>query len=89
MRSVGPRVKIRTEKSGACTATPDFGAFMEELRVSQQKTPTAIANSNARKMHDQSRSIVDVFSEPMIPETLGPCSFHPGLPSPGRDQGQI
>jgi hypothetical protein len=80
-------VKIRIEKGGARAVTPDFGVLKEGLRMAQRTTPTAITNLGARAMHDHNRSIADVFSGATASGTLGPCSFHPGLPSPDLDGG--
>jgi hypothetical protein len=79
-------VKIRNEKDGVDTATPDFGVLREGLRMAQRTTPTAIANFSARAMHDHNHSIVHVFAGPMAPDALGPCSFHPGLSDRDRSQ---
>lgn len=84
-----PRVKIRTETSGARADKPNFGLLKEGLRMVQRTTPTAIASIEARVPNNHGEAIVGVFAGSKGSEELGPCSFHSGLPSLDRDRRQI
>ena len=79
-----PPVKIPMKDDAGHVIALDFGTLTEGLRAMHRRTPTALANIKAHASQNREDTIARIFAWAKAGETLGPCSFHSGVPAMER-----